>query len=173
MCVFQNLAELSFHDHVYINWCLCQCLQAVRNWIISHIFLWWNLVQWWLWFLHIGRSCEGPETKKKPKWQFDTGGKQIRLILMSSYVLQMYSMWTHRLHKFKLFSLLHLLDLEDILERCIVKYLPVFTHLWISLQWKQPQQTYSTLPNTYGKKNLCWFIRNQGSLPRLAAIPSF
>lgn len=41
--------------------------------------------------------------------------------------------WTHRLHKLKFFPLLHLLDLEHVLQRRIVKHLPVLTHLWISL----------------------------------------
>lgn len=44
---------------------------------------------------------------------------------------------SHRLHKLKLLSLLHLLDLEDVLQRRIIKDLPVFTHLCVSLHWKQ------------------------------------
>lgn len=67
--------------------------------------------------------------------------------------------WTHRLHKFKLLSLLHFLDLEDILQRCIIKNLPVLTHLWISLQQKQQQHIYSTLllPNMCGRNLVCIF----------------
>lgn len=41
---------------------------------------------------------------------------------------------SHRLHKLKLLPLLHLLDLEDVLQRRVVKDLPVFTHLRVGLQ---------------------------------------
>lgn len=41
---------------------------------------------------------------------------------------------SHRLHKLKLLPLLHLLDLEDVLQRGVIKDLPVFTHLRVGLQ---------------------------------------
>lgn len=52
--------------------CLLDCLQ---NRLVSHIFLWWNIVFWWLCWSEQWRPSSSGKSEGT-KWQLDTGSKK-------------------------------------------------------------------------------------------------